>query len=96
MRAKLKMASPEVALTRILEAMERELLGASDEEIIDAAMALGMDPAMKGSAAYMGLKYPSKPQLTDFFELDLCKEAQVEAERIASTTRRNPSARHDS
>ena len=47
----------------------QELLEASDEEIIAAATDLGMNPLMKGSAAFAGLKYPSRPQLADFFEL---------------------------
>jgi len=48
---------PDSALARILAAFEQELLAASDEEIIAAAKELGMNPAMKGSAAFLGLRY---------------------------------------
>lgn len=65
--------SPEVALARILQALEQELIDASDEEVLEAAKDLGMDPEMKESAAFRGLTYPAKPQLSDFFELEFCK-----------------------
>jgi hypothetical protein len=80
MRTKVKVPSSEVALTRILEALGQELIDASDDEIRDAAKALGMD-LMKGSAAFAGLTYPSKWQLSDFFELQACRKLQGEAER---------------
>jgi hypothetical protein len=48
-------AWPEAALTRILNALEQELLAASDEDILAAARDLGMNPAMKGSAAFWGV-----------------------------------------
>lgn len=40
---------------RLLAALERELLEATDEEILEAARDLGMNPAMKGSAAFFGV-----------------------------------------
>lgn len=40
---------------RLLTALERELLEATDEEILSAAGDLGMNPAMKGSAAFFGV-----------------------------------------
>jgi len=55
-------------LARILEALELELIDASDEEILEAAKDLGMDPTMKGSAAFLGLKYPATWRAEDFFE----------------------------
>lgn len=90
MRTKVKAASPEVELTRILEAMEQELIDASDEEIMGAATDLGMDPKMRGSAAFAGIKFPAKPQLSDFFEFEVCKNAQVAAESIADSTPGKP------
>lgn len=73
MRANMnKLTAPEMTLARLLVALESELLGASDEEVLEAARDLGMDPGMKGSAASAGLKYFSQPRLSDFFELDLC------------------------
>lgn len=59
----LRTLRPVLTLERILLALERELLEASDEEIIAAARELGMNPAMKGSAAFMGLKYGYAAQL---------------------------------
>jgi hypothetical protein len=68
MRSKMKRPSPDVALTRILEALGQELIDAPDEEIIGAAKDLRMDLTMKESAAFSGLKYPAMPQWADFFE----------------------------
>jgi hypothetical protein len=57
MRAKVrKVSAPETALPRIVEALERELIEASDEEVLEVVRALGMNPGMKGSAAFAGLK----------------------------------------
>jgi hypothetical protein len=39
----------------LLAALERELIEATDEEILAAAGELGMNPAMKGSAAFFGI-----------------------------------------
>jgi len=70
MRMKIRTARPEAALTRLLEALEQDLLDASDEEVMQAAKDLGMDPTMKGSAAFAGIRYRTKPRLSDFFDLD--------------------------
>src|SRR6185312_4261927 len=40
---------------RLLVALERELIEATDQEILEAAGDLGMNPAMKGSAAFFGV-----------------------------------------
>jgi hypothetical protein len=61
------------ALTRLIEAVELELINTSDDEIRDAARDLGMDLSMKQSAAFSGLNYPAKPQLSDFFEFGMCR-----------------------
>ena len=42
-------------LERLLAALERELVEATDQEILEAAGELGMNPAMKGSAAFIGI-----------------------------------------
>jgi hypothetical protein len=39
----------------LLAALERDLLEATDEEILEAAGDLGMNPVMKGSAAFFGV-----------------------------------------
>lgn len=59
MRTKMIQVFPETALERILEALERELVEATDEEVLAAAHDLGMKPQMKGSAAFLGLRYPT-------------------------------------
>ena len=70
-RTKVTASSPESSLIRLLAALEQELIDASDEEIVQAAKDLGMDPLMKGSAVFAGLIYPATPQRSDFFDLDL-------------------------
>jgi hypothetical protein len=42
-------------LEGLLDALEQELIEATDEEILAAASDLGMNPAMKGSAAFFGV-----------------------------------------
>ena len=51
----MKTIHPERGLERLLVALERDLLDATDEEILAAARELGMNPAMKGSAAFIGV-----------------------------------------
>ncbi len=69
MRTRVMHAFPETALERILDALEHELVAASDADILEAANDLGMKPQMKGSAAFIGLRYPSAmPRAEDFFD----------------------------
>jgi hypothetical protein len=51
----MKTTSPELTLERTLLALERDVLDATDEELMTAARELGMNPTMKGSAAYFGV-----------------------------------------
>jgi hypothetical protein len=105
MRKKVTPAGAETALERILDALKQELIDASDREIHEAARELGMDLAMKASAAYAGLTYPSKAQLMDFFEFEAVRQVRLAAERssvepdngqpLRSRIRRKPQrARH--
>ncbi len=55
--------NPERRLERLLVALERDLLEATDEEILAAARELGMNPAMKGSAAFFGVTVLARVQL---------------------------------
>jgi hypothetical protein len=87
MRTRIKSALPEVALSRILEILGQELIDASDEEIKQAAKDLGMNPQMKGSAAFAGLKFPAEWQLSDFFELDVTTKQQAAGRTIAAPRR---------
>jgi hypothetical protein len=70
----------EAALTRVLEALEPELVMATDEEIHEAARGLGMDLGMKGSAAFIGLTTPStRLFMSEFFGwVDQVKERLAE------------------
>jgi hypothetical protein len=70
MRTKVKAASPEAALDRLLTALEQELVEASEQEVLQAARDLGMKPESPGSAAFIGLTTPCIWQLSDFFELE--------------------------
>jgi len=46
---------------RLLAALGRELIQATDEEILAAASDLGMSPMMKGSAAFFGVTTLLRP-----------------------------------
>ena len=74
MRAKVTKKSAELALSRVLDALAQELIEASDDEITSTAKSLGMDPTMRESSAFAGVTYPSRPQLSDFFDLDVRKK----------------------
>ena len=89
MRTKLNVSEPEMALNRILDALERELIDASDEEILEAAKDLGMNPLMKGSAAFLGLHALS---FAEFFESEALREvlARARTMQIAAATQLEP------
>jgi hypothetical protein len=70
MRIRVKTDPAEQALTRILNAFAQELIGASDAEILEAAKDLGMDPDMKGSAAFLGVIHATPRRLSDFFDAE--------------------------
>jgi hypothetical protein len=54
-----------------------------------AAADLGMNPAMRGSAAFAGLKYPANPRYADFFYgVDARLGAQTHDERVAWEARK--------
>ncbi len=53
---------PDVGLERLIHGLEQELLAAPDEEFVAGARDLGMNPDMKGSAAFIGVKNMS-PQI---------------------------------
>ena len=100
MRTKLALTTPAAALGRILDRLDRELIEASDEDILEAARDLGMNPMMKGSAAFLGLQ---SLNLAEFFDSDALKSllreraaqkaAAVEAPKRAA---RRPTERKDS
>jgi hypothetical protein len=83
MRTKVKTESSELALMRILDAFAGELIDVSDEEILAAAQGLGMDLRKSESAAFAGVTYPARWQLSDFFDVDTHKGLQTPPGRIA-------------
>jgi hypothetical protein len=58
----MKTTRPDLALERVLAALERDLIDATDEEILAEAKELGMNPAMKGSAAFFGVTLLARPR----------------------------------
>jgi hypothetical protein len=87
MRTKLKRVSPETALLRVLDALAREAIEASDAEVAEAASDLRMDLNSRESAAFAGLTYFARPQLSDFFATEVPKTLQAPAKRIDGTAR---------
>jgi hypothetical protein len=75
MRTTLTPATSAVALRRMLDQLDRELIEASDEEILEAARDLGMNPLMQGSAAFIGLRVPAMAQFADFFGSEAVRSA---------------------
>ncbi len=63
----MKKIAPELRLERLVEAFSEDVTLASDAEILDACADLGIQPAMKGSIAFLGIKkgvffYPYVPE----------------------------------
>lgn len=77
MRTKMKKASAEVRLSRVLDQFAQELIVAADSEIAAAAQELGMDLSMKVSAAFAGITYPARPRAADFFDLEEFRKLQT-------------------
>ena len=70
MRSKITTPVQRVAaFERVLEGLAEELIDSTDDELLEAARDLGMDPGMRGSAAFIGLKYPAIRGPSDFFGL---------------------------
>jgi hypothetical protein len=67
-RAKLTIIHPDAALDRLLDALAHELTYVSDDEILEAAKELGMNPLMKGSAAFLGLRVSPIADLAEWGE----------------------------
>jgi hypothetical protein len=70
MRGSLKRPDWDKALKQLLVALERELLEATDDEVLAAAHSLGMDPKMKGSAAFAGIRHSYGIGPEEFFDID--------------------------
>ena len=79
MRNKMTRNPPEVALNRVLAGLEKELVEASDDEIVQAAEDLGMNVKMKGSAAFIGVKYTVPKNAAEIFDLADLRRFYVES-----------------
>jgi hypothetical protein len=107
MRTKVTRTSTETAVMRILDALAREAIEAPDEEIIEVATELRMDLTRSDSAAFAGLTYFARPQLSEFFDVGVAEPAAIQhihgrlalpkkgqgRSRRRSSTGRNPSRR---
>jgi hypothetical protein len=78
MHNKVTSLPPEVALSRVLAGLEEELVEATDEEIGAAAADLGMDVTMKGSAAFIGVKYTFPKRVSEIFDVEELRRFYVE------------------
>jgi hypothetical protein len=68
--------------------LEQELIEASDEDILEAARDLGMNPMMKGSAAFAGLNYSATTRFNDFFDPETLKQIRAQMERTGKSRSR--------
>lgn len=78
---------PDVGIERLIQGLEQELLAAPDEEFLAGARELGMNPQMKGSAAFLGVKHLS-PQLLS--ALGAAYRARMEREDAAEGADEDP------
>jgi len=91
MHTKVAMHQGVAGFERVLEALARELIDSTDDELLEAARDLGMDPTMRGSAAFIGLKYPTTHRPSDFFAVPMFHPHRIETEPNSSA--RPPSKR---
>jgi hypothetical protein len=82
----MKTTRPDAALERLLVALENELLEVSDEEILAVAVELGMNPAMKGSAAFIGVTLLARPMAVNYAGTGI----RATQERPSRSPRRRP------
>jgi hypothetical protein len=80
---------PDIGIERLIHGLEQELLEAADEEFMAGARDLGMNPDMKGSAAFLGVKDLS-PQL-----LSALRRAYEERRQRQAAAAAEPSADED-
>ena len=72
------------ALERVIDALAEDLIAATDEELLQAATDLGMDPLSKGSAAFAGIKYPATWRFADFFREPTAPADQISPDDSSS------------
>jgi DNA-directed RNA polymerase specialized sigma24 family protein len=79
-----RLLSVQQELSAIKQLFTGDVL-ALDEEITSTAQALGMNLEMRESAAFAGLTYPARPQLSDFFELEAFRQMRLEDARASTS-----------
>ena len=79
MHTKIARVRKVAALERVLEALGQELIESTDEELLRAAQDLGMDPKMRGSAAFLGLKYLAVSRPSEYFDVATLQLRQLGA-----------------
>jgi hypothetical protein len=52
----MKKPTPEMRLERVLETLSEEIAASSDAELLEACADLRIQPQMKGSVAFLGVK----------------------------------------
>jgi hypothetical protein len=82
----MKTTRPDSALERLLVALESELLEVTDEEILAVAAELGINPAMKGSAALLGVTKLLRPLTVNYTGAGI----ELTDERHSRSPRRRP------
>lgn len=83
MRTKAMRIPPDTTLMRILDALAQEAIESSDDELIATAADLRMDLDSRGSAAFSGLTFFSRPRASEFFDVDVPKSLQSPETTIA-------------
>ncbi|HTY95393.1 MAG TPA: hypothetical protein VMC02_16010 [Steroidobacteraceae bacterium] len=73
---------PDVGLERLIDGFEQELLAAPDEEFTAGARDLGMNPQMKGSAAFIGVRSLT-PQLLAALQAQFKERSSCNSRPIA-------------
>jgi hypothetical protein len=64
--------------------LAQEAIEASDEDLREAASDLGMDLTSKGSSAFAGLTHFARPQLSEFFDVEVSRSLQAPGRRPGS------------
>jgi hypothetical protein len=76
-----------------MDALAQEAIVASDEEVTEATADLRMDLNSRESAAFAGLTYFARPQMSEFFSVEVPKSLQAPAEGIAGNPPAHPADR---
>jgi len=73
---------------REIQALDDRMVIARAETAL--ALKLFMDPTMKGSAAFAGIRYRTKPRLSDFFDMDLGRSRPESRHTALPPRRKDP------